>query len=153
PVARIAKRARNFTKSAQAQMGELNSLLTESVSSARLIRTYGMERYEAARAAAGFEARRKLGMRLIRNRARTDPLMEAVGGLAAAVVLGIVGYRIAHQEATIGDMLAFVATVATASASARGLSSFNTVMAESRGALERIFGLIDEAPKISDAPH
>ena len=152
PISRIAQRAKRDTKNAQTQMGDLTSLLTESVSSARLIRTYRLEDYEAKRAAGGFETRRKMNMRLVRNRSRTDPLLEALGGLAAAIVFGIVGYRIAHGQATIGDMLAFIATIATASASARGLGTFNTVMAESRAALERVFSLIDEAPKVVDAP-
>ena len=152
PLARIANRARKDTARAQVQMGDLNSLLTESFSGARLVRTYGLEEYEKKRAAEGFEQKRKMNMRLIRNRARTDPLLEALGGLAAATVFGIIGYRIAHGQASIGDVLAFIAVIATASASARGLGTFNTVMNETRAAMERVFRLIDEAPKIVNAP-
>jgi subfamily B ATP-binding cassette protein MsbA len=152
PLSRIAARARKDTQRAQVQMGDLNSLLTESFSGARLVRTYGLEDYERARAASSFEQKRKMNMRLLRNRARTDPLLEALGGLAAATVFGIIGFRIAHSQATIGDVLAFIAVIATASASARGLGTFNTVINEARAALERIFKLIDDAPKIVDAP-
>jgi subfamily B ATP-binding cassette protein MsbA len=152
PLARIANRARRDTKSAQTMMGDLTSLLSESFSSARFVRAYGLEDYEQARASAGFEMRRKMNMRLMRNRARTDPLLEALGGLAAAVVFGIIGWRIAHGQATIGDVLAFIAVIATASASARGLGTFNTVINESRAALSRVFALIDESPAIVDRP-
>ncbi len=151
PLSKIAKRARKDTARAQEQAGDLTSLLSESLSSARLVRAYGLEDYEKHRAADGFDQKRKNNMRLLRNRARTDPLLEALGGLAAAAVFAIIGFRIANGQASVGDVLAFIAVIATASASARGLGTFNTVMAESRAALTRVFALIDETPRIVDA--
>jgi subfamily B ATP-binding cassette protein MsbA len=92
-------------------------------------------------------------MRLVRNRARADPLLETIGGVAAAAVFAIVGWRIAHGGATIGHLLSFIATIATASAAARGLGTYNTVLNEGLAAIERVFGLIDEQAKITEKPN
>ena len=148
PLSRIARRAHSDTLRAQGLMGDLASMLTESFSNARLVRTYGLESYENERAKTAFEARRRIQMRLVRNRARADPMLELIGGVAAAAVFAIVGWRIAHGGATIGDLLSFIATIATASAAARGLGTYNTVLNEGLAAIQRVFGLIDEQPKI-----
>lgn len=152
PLARIANRARKDTKTSQEQMGDLTSLLSESLSSPRLVRTYGLEGYEANRAADGFERRRKINMRFVRNRARADPMLEVLGAIALAAVFAVAGWRVAHGQSDVGVMLAFIAAIATASSSARALGTFNTVLNESFQALARVFALLDEEPRIATKP-
>lgn len=153
PLSRIATRARRDTKIAQEQMGDLTSLLSESLASPRLVRTYGLEGYEARRAADGFEQRRRMNMKFVRNRARADPVLEILGALALAAVMAMAGWRIAKGEADVGVMLGFIAAIASASASARALGAYNTVLNEALAAVHRVFGLIDEEPRIRDAPN
>lgn len=149
PLQRIAKRARKDSHAAQAQIGDLAAFLSESFTGAQTVRAFGLERYEGGRARDGFERRRKLMMRLVRNRARADPLLELLGAAAAAGVFALVGWRITQGAATVGDVLAFIATIATASAAARGLGTYGAAMNESAAALERVFALLDEAPKVT----
>jgi len=151
PLAAIARRARRQTESAQAQMGELTALLSESLGAARFIKTYRLEAREAARAAAAFERRRKLAMKLVHNRARSDPLLEILGGLALAGVIAIAGWRITSGEMTLGDLLGIVTAVGVAAPAARALGGFNTVLNEALAALTRILGLIDEPARVVEA--
>jgi len=153
PLAAIARRARRQTESAQAQMGELTALLTESLGAARFIKTYRLEARETARADAAFERRRKLAMKLVHNRARSDPLLEMLGGLALAGVIAIAGWRIASGAMTLGDLLGIVTAVGVAAPAARALGGFNTVLNEALAALTRVFGLIDEPARVLEAPN
>ena len=153
PLAAIARRARRQTESAQAQMGELTALLSESLGAARFIKTYRLEERETARAEAAFERRRKLAMKLVHNRARSDPLLEILGGLALAGVIAIAGWRIASGAMTLGDLLGIVTAVGVAAPAARALGGFNTVLNEGLAALTRIFGLIDEPARVVEAPN
>jgi ATP-binding cassette, subfamily B, bacterial MsbA len=152
PLASIARRARKQTIAAQEQIGAMASVLTESFSGARLVRTYSLQRYEAERAEGEFERRRKMQMKLVRNRARSDPILEVLGGIALAGVFAFIGWRVSMGKASVGDLLALITSIATASAAARSLGTFNTVMNESAAALERVFDLIDEKPAIDDLP-
>lgn len=152
PLQRIGKRARRDSHAAQAQMGDLASSLTESFAAARLVRSDGLEDRETRRLAAQFEARCKAQMRLVRNRARADPLLEILGAMALALVFALIGLRINQGEASVGDIFAFIATIATASAAARGLGSYNTLLNETLAALGRVFTLLDEPRRIRDAP-
>lgn len=152
PLAAIARRARRQTALAQAQMGELTALLSESLGASRFIKTYGLEQREIARADEAFERRRKLAMRLVYNRAISDPLLEVLGGLALAGVIAIAGWRISSGAMTLGDLLGIVTAVGVAAPAARALGGFNTVFNEALAALTRIFALIDEPDAVQDAP-
>lgn len=152
PLQKIARRARKDSRAAQNQIGDLASSLVESFAAAGLVRVYGLEDRERARLGERFEKRRKLLLRLARNRARADPMLEALGALAAAAVFALVGWRISQGEATVGDVLAFVGTLATASAAARGLGTYNTVLNEAVSALERVYQLIDEPQSVRQRP-
>jgi subfamily B ATP-binding cassette protein MsbA len=152
PLQAIAKRARGVTEVAQAQIGTLTSLLTESLGAARVVKTYGLESREIDRADAAFEQRRKLAMKLARNRARSEPLLEVLGGLALAGVLYIAGMRIAAGAMTLGDLVAIIGAIGVATPAARAIGNFNTVLNEGLAALARIFGLLDEPAAITDRP-
>jgi subfamily B ATP-binding cassette protein MsbA len=151
-LAAIAKRARAQTDAAQAQMGDLSALLTESFGAARFVKTYALEDHETGRALSAFETRRKLARKLAYNRAAPVPLLEILGGLALAAILAIAALRIGAEQMTLGDLIGMMGAVGVASPSARALGQFNTLLNECAAALNRIFGLLDEPNTIKDKP-
>ena len=152
PLNSIAKRARRQTEAAQNQLGGLTALLTESFGAARFVRTFQLEEHEEQRARATFEERRRLAMKLAHNRARSDPLLEVIGGLALAGVLFVAASRILGGAMTIGDLLGIITMIATATPASRALGSFNTVLNEALAAASRVFVLLDETPTVVDRP-
>ncbi len=152
PLAAIAGRARRQTEGAQQQLGTLSALLSEIFAVARFVKTYGLEGRESTRANAAFEERRKFAMKLARNRARSEPVLEIVGGVALGGVLYAAGLRIAAEQMTFGDLLGIVGAIAIATPAARSLSNFNTVLNEAKAALGRIFTLLEEPTSINDKP-
>jgi ATP-binding cassette, subfamily B, bacterial MsbA len=152
PLQAIARRARRQTEAAQVQLGGLTALLSEIFGATRFVKTYGLEEREAARAGGAFEARRKIAFKLARNRARSEPLMEIIGGIALGAVLFVAGLRVTSGAMTLGDLLGIVTAIGVATPAARSLSSFNTVLNEALAALTRIFGLLDEPASVKDAP-
>ena len=152
PLEAIARRARRTTELAQAQIGALTALLTESLGAARVVKTYGLEQREIERAGGAFEERRQLAMKLARNRARSEPLLEVLGGAALAGVLYIAGMRIAGGAMTLGDLVAIIGAIGVATPAARAVGNFNTVLNEGLAALARIFGLLDEPSTVTDRP-
>jgi ATP-binding cassette, subfamily B, bacterial MsbA len=152
PLAGIAQRARKQTEAAQTQIGALTALLAETFGAARFVKTYGLERHEIERARAAFETRRKLALRLAKNRAGTVPLLEIIGGLALAGVLWVATLRISGGAMTLGDLIGMIGAVGVATPAARALGQFNTVLNEAVAALTRIFGLLDEPTTVKDKP-
>ena len=94
PILRLGKRIRRASGGMQERMGETAAQLTESFAAARVVRAYRLEAQEEARAGRAFARLRESLFSIARTRASLDPTLEALGGLAVAVVLGFVGWRV-----------------------------------------------------------
>jgi subfamily B ATP-binding cassette protein MsbA len=151
PILRIGKRIRRASAGMQDRVGETAALLVESLGAARVVRSYRLEAQEEARAALAFDRLRDSQLAIQRSRARLDPVLEALGGLAVAAVLGFVGWRVATGLGTIGDFTGFVAALLIAARPARALGSLNAALQEGLAGLSRVFATVDEKPRIVDA--
>ncbi|MFM1814885.1 MAG: Lipid export ATP-binding/permease protein MsbA [Pseudomonadota bacterium] len=152
PIAIISERLRRVAKQTQLGLGDMTSQLTEKLSSARLIKTYRLESYVAEKIDHSFEEVFRLRMRAVRNRARIDPLLEALGGLAVAGVVGLAYWRISNGVSTVGDFMGFVTALLMAAQPIRGLGNLSGKVKEGLAAVERIYEILDEKPRIEDRP-
>jgi subfamily B ATP-binding cassette protein MsbA len=152
PIQRVGKKVRKSSGSMQERMGETATLLTESFAQARTVRAYRLEAAERARAGVAFQNLFQALNRMTRNRARVDPFLEILGGAAVAAVLGFAGWRAAHGGNTLGSFTGFVVALVAASRPVRALGQLNTALQEGGAGLGRVFSVIDEEPRIVDAP-
>jgi ATP-binding cassette, subfamily B, bacterial MsbA len=152
PIQRIGKRVRRASGGMQERMGETAALLNESFAQARTVRAYRLEALETERAEGAFTELYRALLRMSRSRARTDPLLEVLGGAAVAAVIGFAGWRAAISGHTIGNFTGFVAALLIASRPLRALGSLNAALQEGLAGLVRVFAVVDEQPTILDAP-
>ncbi|MGI9404388.1 MAG: ABC transporter ATP-binding protein, partial [Hyphomicrobium sp.] len=152
PVAAISRRLRRVAKHTQSQLGDMTSLLTEKLSSTRLIKSFQLEDYAADRLNQSFEQVFKLRMKAVRSRASIDPMLEALGGLAVAGVIAFAYWRIANGISTVGDFMGFVTALLMAAQPIRALGSLAGRVNEGLAGAESFYALIDEKPLIVDRP-
>ena len=151
PVARIGALLRRTSANAQAQAGELTSLIGETVAGARMVKSYQIEPLERARAAAAFEERLRLFKKMVFARALNEPIIFFAGSIAIAIVIAIVSIRISSGAIDMSEFAGFVAALLLMSQPARALGTLNAVVQEGFGAYERMLSLIDAAPEIKNA--
>ncbi len=152
PVAMLSTKLRRVAKQTQNELGGMTSLLTEKLSAARLIKSFRLEDYASGRLNTSFEQVYKLRMKAVKNRARIDPLLEALGGIAVAGVIGFAYWRIANGISTVGDFMGFITALLMASQPIRALGNLSGRINEGLAAAESFYGLIDERPLIVDRP-
>jgi len=152
PVATLSQKLRRVAKQTQNELGDMTSLLTEKLSSARLIKSYRLEDYASERLNKSFEHVYRLRMKAVKNRARIDPLLEALGGIAIAGVIALAYWRIASGISTVGDFMGFITALLMASQPIRALGTLSGRINEGLAAVESFYGLIDEKPLIVDKP-
>ncbi len=153
PIQRIGKRIRRASGGMQERTGETAALLNESFSQARTVRAYRLEAAETHRAEAAFAQLYRALLRMTKSRSRVDPVLEVLGGAAVAAVIGFAGWRAAISSQTIGNFTGFVAALLIASRPLRALGSLNAAMQEGMAGLIRVFAVVDEHPRIADAPN
>ena len=152
PIQRIGKRVRRASGGMQARMGETAVMLNESFAQARTVRAYRLEASETERARTAFDMLYRSLIRIAKTRARIDPVLEVLGGAAVAAVIGFAGWRAAVGTNTIGNFTGFVAALLIASRPLRALGSLNAALQEGLAGLIRVYGVIDEPPRVIDQP-
>ena len=111
PMQRIGKRVRRASGNMQERMGETAMMLNESFAQSRTIRAYRLEDAERKRAEMVFSQLYRALLRMVRSRARVDPVLEVLGGVTVALVIGFAGWRAATGAATLGNFSGFVAAL------------------------------------------
>ena len=93
-----------------------------------------------------------LQMKAVRNRARLDPMLEALGGVAVAGVVAFAYWRIASGISTVGDFMGFVTALLMAAQPIRALGNLSARVQEGLAAAESFYGIVDELPRIAERP-
>ena len=144
PIEKIGRRIRRQSGGMQEQIGVTASLLNESFAQARTVRAYRLEASEGARAEGAFGELYRALMRMARSRARIDPLLEVIGGVAVAAVIGFVGWRAAQGDGSLAHFTGFLTALLIASRPLRALGSLHAAVQEGLAGLVRVFSVIDE---------
>lgn len=152
PVQKIGKRMRRASGGMQEQMGQAASMLNESFAQARTVRAYGLEEHEQSRANKTFDQLYGALIRMTRVRARLDPMLEVLGGVAVAMVIGFEGWRNATGGGGVGNFMGFISALLIASRPLRALGTMNAAIQEGLAGLSRVFDVIDEPAAIADRP-
>lgn len=152
PISQIGTRLNRIARATQAQIAAMTAQVNEGLAGARLAKTYRLEGYLTQMAAEAFGTLRRLKIRTMNTRAAIDPVLEILGGIALAGLIGFVGWRIAEGTNSIGDFSGFLAGLAIASQPLRKLGNLYGGMMQGLAALERIYGLMDTVDTVTDRP-
>jgi subfamily B ATP-binding cassette protein MsbA len=150
PVVKLGRRMRRASARAQVQVGEFTTLLDETFKGARHVKAYGMEDYEIARARAAAEGMFHRIMKVIRVRALSTPVMEALGGVAIAVVIYYGGWQVIEGETTAGAFFSFITALLFAYQPMKSLANLNANLQEGLAAAQRVYALLDQPPRVVD---
>ena len=150
PVRNMGRRLRKASVDMQERTGLFSALLTETLQGAKHVKTYAMEGYESKRANAAIEFRLIPVLKSLRTGSAVSALMEALGGVAIAVVVFYGGNRVIDGETSAGAFFSFIAALLMAYQPIKSLANLNSAMQGGLGAAERIFAMLDHAPDIAD---
>ena len=148
PIISIGKKQRFYALSLQEKMESLTSFLSEIFRNISMIKSYSLEKLEKNRINKSLDSLFLSLFDIVKGRAKVLPLLEVLGGIAAAFVILIASYRINSGFMTIGSVIGFVTALLMLAQPARALGTFNTILQEGLSALQRIYKQLNEMPKI-----
>ena len=148
PIISIGKKQRFYALSLQEKMESLTSFLSEIFRNISMIKSYSLEKLEKNRINKSLDSLFLSLFDIVKGRAKVLPLLEVLGGIAAAFVILVASYRINSGFMTIGSVIGFVTALLMLAQPARALGTFNTILQEGLSALQRIYKQLNEMPKI-----
>jgi subfamily B ATP-binding cassette protein MsbA len=152
PIVSIGRRMRRVSANTQSEIGQFTTLLDQTFQGARHVKAYGMEAYEQKRAATIIESLYGLVERAQRIRAVASPLMEALGGIAVALVILYGGHQVISNAKTPGAFFSFITALLLAYQPLKLLAGLNANLQEGLAAAQRVFTVLDVEPEIREAP-
>ncbi|MGK5092067.1 ABC transporter ATP-binding protein [Deltaproteobacteria bacterium TL4] len=135
----------------QSSFGDLTGLLVETISGMRVVKAFGMERYESKR----FDESNKIfynrNMESIMIASYATPVIEVIGATAGATILAYGGYLIIHNQITAGDFASFFMSFFLLNPPIKDLNGFNLKLQEGLAAINRVFSIMDTQNDIKES--
>ena len=149
----IGRKMRRRSTEAQERMGDLSNIVQETATGARVVKAFGMERYERERFEATNERYFRAFVKLRRVSAAARPLSEYAIILVAVAMLWVGGREIfEHGTLQPQQFVLFVTALLSTISPIKSLSEVNTNVQQGIAAGERFFALLDAPPTEVDAP-
>ena len=150
PIIRIGNRQRKASGNLQTHMEDVTSLLAETLQGTRMVKAYQLEEQEIGRTRAAFDGLYQRLVGLLTGRAKIDPILEIVGGVAVGGVVALASWRVARGDMQVGDVIAFITTLILLVQPVRAIGTLNAVTNEGLAAAERILTLLDTPRWVRD---
>jgi len=149
----IGRKMRKRSTRAQERMADMTSILQETIVGARIVKAFGMERFESDRFNRANDGFRDAFVRLRRVAAAARPVSEYAVVVVAVAMLWFGGREIfvSHNLAPQQFVLFVTALLSTISP-LKSLSEVNANVQQGIAAADRVFDLLDTPPSISDSP-
>ncbi len=144
PLQALSRRMRALSRRGLDSLGNLSALLQETIVGHRVVKAFGMQRYENTRFDA--ESKRLLStyLRAARIQAFTSPMTEVMAAVGVAAVLWLGGASVMAGGRTTGGFLAFLSALVLLYEPFKRIVRTNNLVQSGLGAARRIFELLDE---------
>jgi len=150
PITRMSKKIKRFTKRGQVAKGNLTNLLQESIQGNRIVKAFGMEKYEIDRFQEENQRVFKQSIRGSRTQAVVTPAMELLASLAIGAVVWYGGSSVIAGGRTQGEFMAFMTAMFLMYQPFKHLTRTYTTIQMGLAGAERIFEVLDEESEIKD---
>jgi subfamily B ATP-binding cassette protein MsbA len=139
----LVRRVRNVTFEQFAGGAGMLETMQETLQGLRIVKAFGLEDEMRRRVAANAAMVRHAGVKLAQMANRSGPLMEALGGVAIALVFLYGGYRVIAAGATPGEFFSFVTAFLLAYEPAKRLVRLHLELNNSLVGVRMLFELMD----------
>jgi ATP-binding cassette, subfamily B, bacterial MsbA len=147
-----ARRLRRTSTSSRERIGEMGSLLSETLRGNRVIKTYGMEGFEAQRFRTANDRYFRVSLRAVRIQAINSPLMEVLAGVGLAAIFAYAAGQIHGGRMTVGELISFLAAILMMYKPLKDVTRTNLALQLALSSASRIFELIDAENEIVERP-
>jgi len=151
PVSKIGKRIKKFSREVQNKMADLNSLLTETIQGAYIVKVFCRENYEIKRFKEINQQYYRFTMKSIKRIIMVTPVTELICVVAAMIILSIAGREVILGKVSFGIFGLFMASLMSMISPFKKLANVHAINQQAIPASERIYDILDEEPKVKDS--
>ena len=148
----FGKKIRSSGGQIQEATADITSVLQESVSSARVVKSFVREGYEIERFEKENEANFAANMRNAKYMATLTPVIELVAALGVTVILWYGGHNVIDGATTAGSLIAFLVYAVNISNPIKRVTRTIGNIQKALAAAERVFNVMDLPEEVRNLP-
>lgn len=138
-----SKRFRKLSQKIQNAMGDVNHVVSETISSFQVVKTYGGEAYERRRFDRASRENLKQGMKMVVTSAISTPLVQLLLAIAMGGVIWIALQPALMQDITAGQFVSYIVAAGMLQRPVRALTEVNEKIQKGIAASASVFELLD----------
>ncbi len=152
-VNRFGARIRQLTWTVQEKIADLTSILQETLVGIRIVKAFGMEKYEAGRFAEKNDANFQVTMKSAQLSATLTPFLELLSAFGMTAVIWYGGLEVIRGNLSIGKLIEFFTYLGLAAQPISNLGRTFASLQQSLAAGDRISSFLDIEAEIEDDPN
>ena len=137
----------------QERTAEITSLLQESISGVRVVKSFAREDYEIERFQNQNNLNFKANMKSVQLSSLLTPTVEFLAAVIVAVILWFGGYQVVNGALTAGALVAFLTYAVNLANPVKRISRVYGTINKAMAAAERVFNVLDTEEKLKDKPN
>jgi subfamily B ATP-binding cassette protein MsbA len=154
----FTRRIKKASKIARRKESEVASLVSETLSSMKVVQSYTLEGLHYGQFRERNTARLNAGLQMIGNQAKMSPVVDLIATGGTAIVLWFGVHRVLSGTMSLGTLLVFQSYLGQLYKPMRSLSKLASVMSRGQASADRVYevlaadALVPESPDAVEAP-
>lgn len=136
----------------QERAAEITSLLQESISAIRVVKSFVRETYEIKRFEEQNWRNFQAAMKNVKLSSLLTPTVEFLAAIAVTFIVWFGGYEVVNEVITAGELVAFLTYAVNLANPVKRLSRVYAAIQRAMAAADRVFAVMDLEEKITDVP-
>ena len=148
----FGKKLRNTSTVMQERVADITSVLQETISAVRVVKSFVREDYEVDRFGKENFSNFRAQMKNAQLMATLTPVIEFLAAIGVTVIIWYGGWEVINGNLTAGALIAFLVYAVNLSNPIKRLSRVYANIQRALAAAERVFSVLDTEPEIQNIP-
>jgi len=148
----FGKKLRTSSTAVQERAADITSVLQETISSVRIIKSFAREDYEIERFTKENNKNFRAQMKNSQIMATLTPVIEFLAAIGVTMIIWYGGREVINNSLTAGSLIAFLVYAVNLSNPIKRLSRVYGNIQKALAAAARVFDVLDTKPEIEDLP-
>ena len=153
PVSIFGKNIRRSSRQGQEAIGDLVSILGETIQGAKIVQSFNLEQFQTTRFQQMNDSFKGNTMKAVRSEALLSPILAMIGACGIAAVMWIAGWQVVHHNMSVGSLTSFVVALLLLYSPIKNIGRINGVIQPALAAAARVFEVLDLESNLKDMPN
>jgi len=152
PVRKVGKKLKKLSSCSQEKMADLNAILSETISGAKIVKAFYRQDYETEKFKKIVKDYYKFLRKSAKRQLLLSPFTEFVGALAAITIFLLGGKDVIEGKLSFGVFGFFLGSLMSMIRPFKKLTQVHAINQQALAASQRIYEILEKKPLVEDRP-